>query len=83
MLLINSTGDPATPYAGAVATPRMMPNSRLVTVPVSHHAVLGEYPSLCVEQAAVAYLTEGVLRDRFCLLPFGGPLRCQPERGLS
>ncbi|GIH06069.1 alpha/beta hydrolase [Rhizocola hellebori] len=65
-LLINSTGDPATPYDGAVATRRMMPNSRLVSVPVSHHAVLGEYPSPCVEQAAVAYLTEGLLRDRSC-----------------
>ncbi len=66
VLLINSTGDPSTPYDGAVATRRMMPNSRLITVPVSHHAVLGEYPSPCVEQAAVGYLTAGVLRDVFC-----------------
>jgi hypothetical protein len=44
----------------------MMPNSRLVTVPVSHHAVLGEYPSPCVEQAAIGYLIEGILRDVSC-----------------
>ncbi|WP_117213692.1 alpha/beta hydrolase [Allorhizocola rhizosphaerae] len=66
VLLINSTGDPSTPYDGALATRRMMPNSRLITVPVSHHAVLGEYPSPCVEQAAIAYLIDGELRDLFC-----------------
>jgi pimeloyl-ACP methyl ester carboxylesterase len=66
VLLINSTGDPATPFDGALATRRMMPNSRLVSVPVSHHSVLGEYPSPCVEQAAIGYLINGVLRDIAC-----------------
>lgn len=68
VLLINSLGDPATPYAGALATRRMMPNARLVTVPVSHHAVLGEYPNACVEDAAVGYLLSGRLpvRDLTC-----------------
>ena len=61
VLLINSVGDPATPYPGALATRRMMPNSRLVTVPVSHHAVLGEYPNVGVEKAAVGYLLSGRL----------------------
>lgn len=61
LMLINSIGDPATPYAGALATRALLPRSRLVTVPVSHHAVLGEYPNTCVEQAAGAYLTTGRL----------------------
>lgn len=61
LLLINSTGDPATPYAGALATRKLLPRSRLVTVPVSHHAVLGEYPNTCVEQTAGTYLTTGHL----------------------
>ncbi|GAB3142901.1 alpha/beta hydrolase [Micromonospora sonneratiae] len=68
VLLINSVGDPATPYPGALATRRMMPNARLVTVPVSHHAVFGEYPNACVEEAAVGYLLSGRLpvRDLTC-----------------
>ncbi|GAB2932820.1 alpha/beta hydrolase [Micromonospora polyrhachis] len=68
VLLINSLGDPATPYAGALATRRMMPNARLVTVSASHHAVLGEYPNACVEEAAVGYLLSGRLpmRDLAC-----------------
>ncbi|WP_083753713.1 alpha/beta hydrolase [Actinosynnema sp. ALI-1.44] len=64
VLLINSTGDPATPYDGALATRRLMPRSRLVTVPVSHHAVLGEFPNACVERTAGAYLVSGDLPDR-------------------
>jgi hypothetical protein len=63
-LLINSTGDPATPYDGALATRRLMSRSRLVTVPVSHHAVLGEFPNACVERTAGAYLVSGDLPDR-------------------
>lgn len=64
LLLINSTGDPATPYAGALATRLLLPRSRLITVPASHHAVLGEYPSTCVENTAGGYLVTGRLPDR-------------------
>ncbi len=60
-LLVQSTGDPATPYPGAVHTQRDHPNLRMVTVDVSHHAVFGEYPNACVEDTVGAWLTAGTL----------------------
>ncbi|MGH9246700.1 MAG: alpha/beta hydrolase [Acidimicrobiales bacterium] len=71
LLLVNSTGDPATPYDGALATRLLMPNARLVTVVANHHAVFGEYPSACVEEAVVDYLVYGVKRDVLCLAAAG------------
>ncbi|MEU8261525.1 alpha/beta hydrolase [Micromonospora sp. NPDC048999] len=86
LLLINSTGDPATPYRGALTTRRMMPNSRLITVPASHHSVLGEYPNACVEAAATGYLLSGQLpaRDLLCVAePSATRLADSPQQRLG
>lgn len=66
ILIVNSLGDPATPFDGALTTRVLLPHSRLVTVPVSHHAVLGEYPNTCVESAVSDYFVNGQARDVAC-----------------
>lgn len=67
-LMVQSIGDPATPFQGAVRTQRDHPNLRMVTVDASHHAVFGEYPNTCVEDTVSAWLNAGTLprRDLAC-----------------
>ncbi|MFC3688550.1 alpha/beta hydrolase [Aquipuribacter hungaricus] len=53
LLVMNTTFDPATPYAGALALHADMPGSRLVTVEGWGHATIGL--SLCAEAVRTAY----------------------------
>lgn len=81
-LLIDSWGDPATPDDGALAVRRLMPQSRLVTPAAGHHTVLGEYPSRCVEEAAVRYLVQGQIQDRFCGAEAMAGIKRPPRMGM-
>jgi pimeloyl-ACP methyl ester carboxylesterase len=66
-LLLGSTGDPATPYAGQLAMHRALGGSRLVTVEGAYrHSVFLKGDS-CVDTAVRDYLLSGELpADRTC-----------------
>ncbi|WP_233599046.1 alpha/beta hydrolase [Amycolatopsis sp. WAC 01375] len=66
-LLLGSTGDPATPYAGQLAMRRALAGSRLVTVEgVYRHSVFLKGDA-CVDTAVRDYLLSGALpADRTC-----------------
>jgi pimeloyl-ACP methyl ester carboxylesterase len=65
ILVVNSTGDPATPYAGAVSMSRSLPGSRLLTVTrnTNHGQYLFE-ANACVDAHGSAYLLSGTLPAR-------------------
>ncbi|MYS87194.1 alpha/beta hydrolase [Embleya scabrispora] len=61
VLLVQSVGDPATPYEGALRMHAALPTSRLLTVRGNgnHGHYLVEGP--CVDDRGTAYLVDGVL----------------------
>jgi pimeloyl-ACP methyl ester carboxylesterase len=61
VLLIQSEGDPATPYSGALRMHEALPSSRLLTVRGNgnHGHFLIDGP--CVDDPAIAYLVDGNL----------------------
>lgn len=59
VLIVGNKLDPATPYRGAVALSRLMPESRLLTVDYAGHTSLGQ--STCVTRAVTRYLVDGTL----------------------
>jgi TAP-like protein len=63
VLLIQSEGDPATPYVGALRMHEALPSSRLLTVRANgnHGHFLVDGP--CVEDRTVAYLVDGSLPE--------------------
>ncbi len=62
IVVVGSTGDPATPYPWAVALARQLPGARLITRKGDGHT---GYPfSTCVEEAADAYLLSLALPER-------------------
>ena len=70
-LLINSTGDVATPYAGAQSDRRTMVGSRLITVRSTFHGYFGISKSACIDGPALGYLITRTLptRDISCPSP--------------
>jgi pimeloyl-ACP methyl ester carboxylesterase len=62
VLVLNSTGDPATPYAGAVNMHKRLPGSRLLTVTknTNHGQYLFE-DNDCVDRYGTAFLLSGKL----------------------
>ena len=54
VLVIGNLYDPATPYAGARAAARMLPNSRLLTLNGWGHTSLGR--SACIDRYITGYL---------------------------
>ncbi|GHA03720.1 alpha/beta hydrolase [Streptomyces echinoruber] len=61
-LLVNATGDPRTPYDGALAVRHRWRSSRLVTLRgADQHAVYGVFGSSCADSAVNAYLATGRL----------------------
>jgi len=68
VLMVNSVGDPATPYSGAVKAHKAYRNSRLVTVrnEGDHTLYAGDNP--CVDEIVEKYLLDGVYprRDLSC-----------------
>lgn len=73
-LLVSTTHDPATPYAGAVALAQAWPGSRLASFEGDGHTVALDGVR-CVDAAVVAFLLDGAL-------PEGGT-RCRPDRLLG
>ncbi|HVX44005.1 MAG TPA: alpha/beta hydrolase [Mycobacteriales bacterium] len=68
-LIVNSTGDPRTPYFGARRLHRLLTGSRLVTLRgAAIHAVYANYGDSCVDGTVAAYLESGTLpaHDRTC-----------------
>lgn len=59
MLIVGNRFDPATDYAGAQASARLLRNSRLLTYEGWGHTAFGR--SACVSDAVVAYLVDGTL----------------------
>lgn len=59
IVVIGTTGDPATPYSNAVSTAQLLPKGRLLTVKGQGHTALAN-PSACAQRRVAAYL----LRDR-------------------
>ncbi len=72
LLILNTTNDPATPYAGAHAARRLRADSRLVTVPGWGHAVLDT--SGCATRIRTRYLVSGRLP--------GGDVTCAQDHNL-
>jgi hypothetical protein len=54
--VIGATGDPATPYEGAVAVREAFPRSSLVTLDAVVHAPLQAFADPCVDAAVAAHL---------------------------
>ncbi|WP_245797550.1 alpha/beta hydrolase [Mangrovactinospora gilvigrisea] len=63
VLMLNSTGDPATPYAGALRTHRALRGSRLVTVAGGGDHGQFENGNACVDGYVDRYLLSGTLPD--------------------
>jgi pimeloyl-ACP methyl ester carboxylesterase len=59
VLVVGSTWDPATPYAGAVAAASLLPDSRLLSSDNWGHTAYGT--SRCVDRAVTRYLVSGTL----------------------
>jgi pimeloyl-ACP methyl ester carboxylesterase len=65
VLMIDQTGDAATPYAGSLAVRRLFPAARLLAEPggFSHADTLSD-PDACVTARIAAYLDTGALPSR-------------------
>jgi len=61
ILVIGTTGDPATPYAGAEALIGRIRGSTLLTFDSTEHTGFGRGISVCVDDAVNAYLLSGAL----------------------
>ena len=69
VLMIQSTGDPAAPYGGALRAHRAYRASRLITVVhEGDHGIYSRTPNTCVNGIVERYLIDGVYpaRDRTC-----------------
>ena len=60
ILVVGNRFDPATPYAGAVATAQRFPGARLLTINGYGHTS-GAAPSKCADAVVSAYLVRGKL----------------------
>jgi pimeloyl-ACP methyl ester carboxylesterase len=62
-LVIGTTGDPATPYAQAVALAALLDGARLISFEGEGHTIYGG-DNFCVNEAVDAYLVRGVLPNQ-------------------
>ncbi|MGA5820483.1 alpha/beta hydrolase [Kitasatospora sp. NPDC094028] len=60
ILVVGSTGDPATPYASAEALAKGFANATLLTRVGEGHGAFGK-GNACIDKAMAAYLTEGTM----------------------
>ncbi len=58
ILVIGTTGDPATPYSGAVSMLARVTGSTLLTFESTEHTVFGTARSDCVDDAVTRYLVD-------------------------
>jgi pimeloyl-ACP methyl ester carboxylesterase len=61
ILVIGTTGDPATPYAGAQGMALRVQGSGLLTFDSTEHTAFGRGISTCIDDAVVAYLVAGTM----------------------
>ena len=61
ILVIGTTGDPATPYAGAEALAGRVAGSDLLTFDSTEHTAYARGFSTCIDDAVDAYLVDGTL----------------------
>jgi len=61
ILVIGTTGDPATPYAGAQSMVARIAGSQLLTFDSIEHTAYGRAISTCIDDAVDTYLVSGVL----------------------
>lgn len=61
ILVVGTTGDPATPYAWAQSLAEQLQNSELLTVKGYHHTAYSSQASTCVRNAVDSLFTKGVL----------------------
>ncbi|MCU1354941.1 MAG: Alpha/beta hydrolase family protein, partial [Acidimicrobiales bacterium] len=57
IVVISTTGDPATPYAGGVAVAHQIPTGRLITNVGEGHTVFSQGKA-CIDDAVTAYLVD-------------------------
>ena len=74
ILVIGTTGDPATPYAGAQAMVARIAGSQLLTFDSTEHTAYGRAISTCIDDAVDTYLVERRVAAR------GRPLRARLTR---
>ncbi|MGA6162983.1 alpha/beta hydrolase [Amycolatopsis magusensis] len=61
-LIVQATGDTRTPYASGVGLHQVMTGSKLVTLQdVRVHAVFGNFPNTCAQNAVNTYFRDGTL----------------------
>jgi hypothetical protein len=60
ILVIGTTGDPATPYVGAEALTQRIEGSELLTFDSTEHTAFGRGVS-CIDDAVITYLVDGTL----------------------
>jgi pimeloyl-ACP methyl ester carboxylesterase len=58
VLVVGTTGDPATPYAGAEATVKKIAGSTLLSYDATEHTAYGSGRSACVDEAVDRYLVD-------------------------
>jgi pimeloyl-ACP methyl ester carboxylesterase len=61
ILVVGTTGDPATPYAGAESMVKRIPGSQLLTFDSTEHTAFGRAISTCIDDAVDTYLVDGVM----------------------
>jgi hypothetical protein len=61
VLVIGTTGDPATPYTGAEAMVGRIAGSELLTFDSTEHTAFGRGISACIDDAVDVYLVDGTL----------------------
>ena len=61
VLVVGTTGDPATPYSGAYAVVSRIAGSGLLTFESTEHTAYASGRSPCIDDAVDAYLVDGVM----------------------
>jgi pimeloyl-ACP methyl ester carboxylesterase len=68
ILVVGTTGDPATPVAWAAALAKQLQSARLVTMPGEQHTAYGQ-GNTCVDATINAYLVSGRVPDATVVCP--------------
>jgi hypothetical protein len=61
VLVVGTTGDPATPYAGAVSMLSRIAGAGLLTFDSTDHTAFGTGRSDCIDAAVTVYLVDGTM----------------------
>jgi pimeloyl-ACP methyl ester carboxylesterase len=86
VVIIGSTGDPATPYKWATTAAARLPGSTLITAVAYDHTYYG-FGAPCIDGPVNAYLLEGTVPPAGIRCEFPDPVMVpeppQPDRGLK